>query len=56
MKINGGLKEVAKGVVKAVVENKTVKLITLLGEVKEINNATIESVDVPNERLILVRS
>lgn len=53
LKANGELKEVARGVVKAVVENKAVKLITLLGEVKKIDDAAIESVDVPNERLIL---
>jgi len=55
LKANGELREVAKGVVKAMVEGKVVKLITLFGEVKEVGNAFIESVDVPNERMILTK-
>jgi len=49
------LKEVAKGVVKAITDGKDVKLITLLGDMTIIENAAIESVDVPNEKLILVK-
>ena len=55
LKSGDEVKEVAKGVIKAVVENQAVKLITLLGEVTMVENAAIESVDVPNEKLILVR-
>lgn len=55
LKTNGELREVAKGVVKAVMENRVVKLITLFGEVKKIDDAAIELVDVPNERLILAK-
>jgi predicted RNA-binding protein len=49
------VEEVAKGVVKAVVDGGVVKLITLLGEVREVTCAMIESVDVPNEKLVLVK-
>jgi len=49
------IEEVAEGVVKALVDGEVVRLITLLGEVKEIAGAMIESVDVPNERLILAK-
>jgi len=49
------VEEVAEGVVKALVSGEVVRLITLLGEVKEIAGATIESVDVPNERLVLAK-
>jgi len=49
------VKEVAEGVVKAVVDGEVVRLITLLGEVREIASAMIESVDVPNEKLVLVK-
>ena len=49
------VEEVAEGVVKALVSGEVVRLITLLGEVKEIADATIESVDVPNERLVLAK-
>lgn len=55
LRANGELKEVARGVVKAVVEDGVVTLITLFGEVKKINDAAIETVDVPNERMILTR-
>lgn len=55
LKINGELREVARGVVKAVVEDRAVKLITLFGEVKRVDDAAIEFVDVPNERLILAK-
>jgi len=49
------VEEVAEGVVKAVVDGGVVRLITLLGEVREIAGAMIESVDVPNEKLVLVK-
>jgi len=49
------IEEVAEGVVKALVDGKVVRLITLLGEVREIAGAMIESVDVPNEKLVLTR-
>ncbi|MEM4576044.1 MAG: CooT family nickel-binding protein [Candidatus Nezhaarchaeales archaeon] len=55
LKTNSELREVASGVVKAVVEGRTVKLITSFGEVKKVDSATIESVDVPNEKLILIK-
>ncbi|MCC6042243.1 MAG: CooT family nickel-binding protein [Candidatus Verstraetearchaeota archaeon] len=49
------VEEVAEGVVKAVVDGGVVRLITLLGEIREVADAIIESVDVPNERLVLVK-
>jgi len=49
------LKEVARGVIKAVTDGKNIKLISLLGDVMTIEGAAIESVDVPNEKLILVK-
>ncbi|MDH5816339.1 MAG: CooT family nickel-binding protein [Candidatus Nezhaarchaeota archaeon] len=55
LKADGELREVARGVVKAMVEGKAVKLITLFGEVKEVSDVAIESVDVPNERMILAK-
>ena len=49
------VEEVAERVVKAVVDGGVVRLITLFGEVREVADAMIESVDVPNERLVLVK-
>jgi predicted RNA-binding protein len=49
------VEEVAEGVVKAVVDGGVVRLITLLGEIREVADAIIESVDVPNEKLVLVK-
>lgn len=55
LKVDDELKEVTRGVVKAVVEGRTVKLITSFGEIKKVDGATIESVDVSNEKLILTK-
>jgi predicted RNA-binding protein len=55
LKSGGKVEEIAEGVVKAVVDGGAVKLITLLGEVKEVAGAIIESVDVSSERLILTK-
>jgi len=49
------VEEIAEGVVKALVDGEVVRLITLLGELKEVAGAIIESVDVPNEKLVLTR-
>jgi len=49
------VKEVAEGVVKAFVDGEVVRLITLFGEVMEVASAMIESVDVPNEKLVLAK-
>ncbi|MCS7139482.1 MAG: CooT family nickel-binding protein [Candidatus Nezhaarchaeota archaeon] len=54
-RVEGKLEEVARGVVKAMMEGKSIKLITILGEVKKIDGVIIESVDVPNERMVLVK-
>jgi predicted RNA-binding protein len=55
LKAGDKVEEVAKGVVKVVVNNGVVRLITLFGEVREVTGAMIESVDVPNEKLVLVK-
>jgi predicted RNA-binding protein len=55
LKSDDKVEEVAEGVVKAVVDGGVVRLITLLGEIREVADAIIESVDVPNERLVLVK-
>jgi len=49
------IEEVAEGVVKALADGEVVRLITLLGEVREVAGAMIELVDVPNEKLVLTR-
>ena len=55
MRSGDKIEEVAEGVVKALADGEVVRLITLLGEVREIAGAMIESVDVPNEKLVLTR-
>ncbi len=55
MRSGDKVEEIAEGVVKALVDGEVVRLITLLGELKEVAGAIIESVDVPNEKLVLTR-
>ncbi|RLF10302.1 MAG: hypothetical protein DRJ68_01380 [Thermoprotei archaeon] len=55
LRLKDELRVVAKSVVKAITDGLDVKLISLLGNVVTVEGAAIESVDVPNEKLILVK-